>query len=396
MSKITNYFSRKRSLELASDDNDAGSSSSSQTLECSENMASSKSAKSKVNYRSRLSYRKEWEKLYPWVYCNTPEAGMFCHICQKFGKPPATARGGWTSRGITDWNHATEILKNHNDSNWHRDGAIAARMSEQAQHTGTVLDLHLAASAKQVEEERQRNRSVLLKLLRSTYYLAKHRFPYTTSFKDLIELQIENGDSLLKQHTEGPSNAQYTSKFSSVSMIEAISKWIDGNLEESLKSSSFFSILADECVDVTTHEELSLCCRWVVNGRSEEHFMTILHITSLTSESIAAVITSFLESKGLDYRKLIGQGYDGAATFAGKNIGVQKRMRTLSGHALYIHCSCHRLQLASIQAAETIPWIQKMFGMMANLWKLFYYSPKKAEKLKEIQYVLNYPELEAQ
>ena len=42
----------------------------------------------------------------------------------------ATARGGWTSRGITDWN---QILKNHNDSNWHRDGAIAARMSEQAQ-----------------------------------------------------------------------------------------------------------------------------------------------------------------------------------------------------------------------------------------------------------------------
>ena len=155
-----------------------------------------------------------------------------------------------------------------------------------------------------------------------------------------------------------------TSKFSSVSMIEAISKWIDGNLEESLKSSFFLPILADECVDVTTPEELSLCCRWVVNGRSEEHFMTILHITSLTSESIAAIITSFLESKGLDYRKLIGQGYDGAATFAGKNIGVQKRMRTLSGHALYIHCSCHRLQLASIQAAETIPWIQKM---MANL-----------------------------
>ena len=130
MSKITNYFSRKRSLELSSDDNDAGSSSNSQTLECSENMASSKSAKSN---RSRLSYRKEWEKLYPWVYCNTPEAGMFCRICQKFGKPHATARGGWTSRGITDWNYAIEILKNHNDSNWHRDGAIAARMSERAQ-----------------------------------------------------------------------------------------------------------------------------------------------------------------------------------------------------------------------------------------------------------------------
>ena len=34
-----------------------------------------------------------------------------------------------------------------------------------------------------------------------------------------------------------------------------------------------------------------------------------------------------------------------------------------------------------------------MFGMMGNLWKLFYYSPKKAESLKEIQSILKLPEL---
>ena len=33
-----------------------------------------------------------------------------------------------------------------------------------------------------------------------------------------------------------------------------------------------------------------------------------------------------------------------------------------------------------------------MFGMMGNLWKLFYYSPKKAESLKEIQSILKLPE----
>ncbi len=85
--------------------------------------------------------------------------------------------------------------------------------------------------------------------------------------------------------------------------------------------------------------------------------------------------------------------YDGAAPFSGKNMGGQKRNRTLSGHALYIHCSCHRLQLASIQAAESVPQIQKSFGMMLSLWKLFYYSPQKAEKLKEILSVLNLTEL---
>jgi hypothetical protein len=95
---------------------------------------------------------------HPWVYCNDPDIGMFCKLCQKFGKPPATARGAWTSRGIINWNHATEMLKRHDDSKWHKDGAFAARMAEEASHTGTVLDMHLAASAKQAEEERMRNR----------------------------------------------------------------------------------------------------------------------------------------------------------------------------------------------------------------------------------------------
>ena len=191
---------------------------------------------------------------------------MFCRLCQNFGKTPVTARGAWTSRGINDWNHATE----HNNSKWYKDGAIAARMAEQAASTGNAVDLHLV---KQAEKQRQQNRSVLLKLLRSIYFLTKNRIPHTTTFEELVQLQIENGDDLLKQHVEhGPSNAQYTSKFSLVSLIEAIDKWIERKLEVSLKASPFFSIMADECEDVCTQEELSICCRWVVNGHSEEHF----------------------------------------------------------------------------------------------------------------------------
>ena len=110
--------------------------------------------------------------------------------------------------------------------------------------------------------------------------------------------------------------------------------------------------------------------------------MTILHIKSLDAEFITAAITAYVESKGFSFRKLIGQGYDGASPFSGKNTGVQKRIRTLAGHAVYIHCFCHRLQSASIQAAENVPQIQRMFGMMTNLWKVFFYSPTKAEKLE--------------
>ena len=42
-------------------------------------------------------------------------------------------------------------------------------------------------------------------------------------------------------------------------------------------------------------------------------------------------------------------GFDGAATFSGDKTGVQRRLKELSPHALFVHCSCHVLHLASVQ-----------------------------------------------
>ena len=71
-------------------------------------------------------------------------------MCQKWGKPPSTASGTWTSRGITDWNHATEWLKNHSESKWHQDAVATARMAEQP----SVLELqNKAEEAKDREQQ---------------------------------------------------------------------------------------------------------------------------------------------------------------------------------------------------------------------------------------------------
>ena len=127
----------------------------------------------------------------------------------------------------------------------------------------------------------------------------------------------------------------------------------------------------------------------------ENQTSTSLQCSTCTQDAatISDAISSFLESKNLDYRKLIGQGYDREATFAGECNGVQKRMLTLAAHSVYTHCACHRLQLASMQAANSAPEIKKMFGTMGNIWKLFFYTPKKAESPKAVQSVLKLPRL---
>lgn len=179
---------------------------------------------------------------------------MFCKLCQKRGNPPSTARGSWTLWGIKNWNHATELPKDHSQSKWHKVAVIHSRMAEHGKQQ-SVLQLQCSAAAKKAGVKRAKNRTIVLKLLRSIYFLAKNRLPLTTIYEQLVELQFANGDEILQHHVEeGLQNAQYTSKFSAIMSLNAIDTWLDRKLMDNLASSPYFSVLADECDDISTTE----------------------------------------------------------------------------------------------------------------------------------------------
>ena len=91
--------------------------------------------------------------------------------------------------------------------------------------------------------------------------------------------------------------------------------------------------------------------------------------------------------------KIVGMGFDGVSTFSGKKTGVQTRIKKLAPHALFVHCHCHLLQLACVQAANSTNGIKHVYVTLTALWKFFHYSPKRAESLKMVQQVLHLPEL---
>ena len=99
------------------------------------------------------------------------------------------------------------------------------------------------------------------------------------------------------------------------------------------------------------------------------------------------------KSKNIQLSNLIGMGFDGAATFSGKKLGVQARIKKHSPHALLVHCHCHQLQLACVQTANGTRGIEHVYVTLTTLRKFFYYSPKRAQSLKEVQKVLDFPEL---
>ena len=84
------------------------------------------------------------------------------------------------------------------------------------------------------------------------------------------------------------------------------------------------------------------------SGVPEEHFIEILLLKKANAESIYSALVEYCREKNIQLGKLIGIGFDGAATFSGDKTEVQRRLKELSSHAIFVHCRCHVLQLASV------------------------------------------------
>ena len=111
-------------------------------------------------------------------------------------------------RGIVHWNHATELLKQHGGSKWHQHSSFAVRMAKYvAQQNAT--EMQCVGAAKQPEEPKKQNHEIILKLMRSIYFLAKNHIPPSNT-NNVIEHQVLNGDGLFEKHlSEGPSCTVY-------------------------------------------------------------------------------------------------------------------------------------------------------------------------------------------
>ena len=70
----------------------------------------------------------------------------------------------------------------------------------------------------------------------------------------------------------------------------------------------------------------------------------------------------YCREKNIQLGRLTGMRFDGAATFSGDKTRVQRRLKELSPHAIFVHCRCHVLQLASVHAANATPGIKHIYS----------------------------------
>src|SRR5678816_4742135 len=112
-------------------------------------------------------------------------------------------------------------------------------------------------------------------------------------------------------------------------LISICGNLICKNIVDEVNDSKYFSLLTDETADISGVEELSIGVRFVEKElKVREEFLGFTPLKKLKAEDIAEIILlTTREAYNLNMNKVVGLGFDGCSSMAGKENGVQKIIR---------------------------------------------------------------------
>ncbi len=196
------------------------------------------------------------------------------------------------------------------------------------------------------------------------------------NFVELIRFRAETDDVLANHLKNSPRNARYTSKTIQNELIEVVGNHIRQGIIDEVKSSKFYTLIADEVTDVSNKEQLSICLRYVHGRTVKEVFVCYRSVERITGKSLADTILSWLYTVGLSPLDMRGQCYDGASNMSGARSGCSTLVRQQAPMATYVHCAAHRLNLAVVSACK-IQVLKNVEACIGEIARFFAFSAKR-------------------
>lgn len=342
-------------------------------------------------------FRHTWINQYsPWLAYSSHLKGALCKYCVLFPQPVHRGlMGAFIVTPFVKYKDFNECARKHMLSSWHK-GALqdANNFLTTVQRPELTI---VSQMDRAVNKAVTQNREKLFPILSSILFCCSHdialRGKESTSGNlcDLLRFRIEAGDTVLKDHMEGASkNARYTSVCVQNELIVLSEEVVRDNIVKAANESNGFSIIADETADISGTEQLSIGVRFVAlqeqrndSATIREEFLGFIPLERVDAATIADTIIDQAKKFGLNLDKLHGQGYDGCSTMAGKDNGVQARIRNTYPKAVFVHCSSHRLNLV-VHDLNSVADVRNTTGTVKSIIKFFRDSPKRRRLVPNI------------
>ena len=115
----------------------------------------------------------------------------------------------------------------------------------------------------------------------------------------------------------------------------------------SIKNSGWYTVMADECTDVSNKELFVICIRWVdADLLHHEDIIGLYAVDTINAATLVSTIEDALLRLALNIAQFRGQCYDGSSNMAGSKGGVANRIQVKQPKAVLTHCYGHALNLA--------------------------------------------------
>ena len=199
------------------------------------------------------------------------------------------------SKGFVYWKDATAAFRKHQESGCHREAVEALTvLPKQVSDIGEVLD-------KQHMEEKAVNRRILLKILQSVKFLARQGLPLRhnsmgeidSNFMQLLLLQSSDTSEIvtwLKKKTN-----KYISHDVQNEYLQIMALRIIRELSSNIREAGCYTIMADECTDISNKEQFTICIRWVDEGLEDhEDFIGLYEVPTIDADTLVHAIKDTL------------------------------------------------------------------------------------------------------
>ena len=290
------------------------------------------------------------------------------------------------SRGFTYWKEATTAFIKHQASECHKEAnKVLVLLPRQIQ--GDIGEL----LSRSHEEEKTVNRSMFLKILQNIRFLTRQGLPLrghdgdaSSNFTQLLHLRALDFPEITAWMNKKTN--KYTYPVIQNECLETMALHILREVSRNIQKSTCFSIMADECTDVSNKEQFTIIIRCVdENLQDHEYFIGIYEVASITADSLVHAIKDTLVRMSLSLSACRGQCYDGASNMSGSKNGVSTQILAEEKHAIYTHCYGYALNLAVGDALKKSKICHDALGIAFEVSKLIKFSPKRSATFDRIK-----------
>ena len=338
------------------------------------------------------SIQPSWYDKHPWISVCTTRYKIFCSICRsakhlgllRFSKYQKSI---FTETGYGNWAKAIQHFQEHEKSDMHREAT--EKMAAQSSSVNVIFQL-----SSQHEADTLFHRKMLLKLLSCIRFLARQGLPLRGHHEDSDSFEGSLYQLLLLQAQDCTSMNNWLFKREYISpvivneLIMIMGQAVVRQILPSIKSTLWFSLIADEASDISHNEYLNISVRWVNSDFDvHEDVLGLVQLPDTRAVTPFSVIKDVLIRCSLPISQCRGQAFNGASNMSGVRNGVQALIKQEESRALYVHCLAHSLNLCVQEVTKKCVIVRNVMDFIYQLVQLIKFSPKRLhlfESLKEM------------